>query len=205
MNPQFGALFEPTASLQGCDPSVAVSDDLYGNTTPAANCVPGAGSKSLRPVKPKHILPPLPLLADGKPYSPKGWTLLALLSPEGQTDVDASRSQLVVLKSMLQQFSSLGLNVDVAPTVSLSPEATANWPNDWDFGHIQLLANTNPASVLKRLGIDQSTGMVLVSPDKNVVRTWNGLTSPAEVELALRLLLGTPPGMQEIKVKMQHH
>lgn len=196
MNPRLGQYFEPKALPHDCNPGLPATEDLFGNAAAEGICVPGAVGKSLRNVTPGRIIPTLPLLADSKPYSPTGWTLLALLAPEGHTDADASRSQLVVLKSMLQQFSALGLGVDVAPTELLTPEAATNWRSDWDFGRIRLLTGREPQVSRKLLNINKSIGMVLISPDKYLVRTWSGLTCFPDVQLTLRAILGTPRGMQ---------
>lgn len=201
MNPRLGPHFEPAALPEDCGPGVPATEDLYGNAVATGTCAPGAVARFQRAVTSRRVMPTLPLLADGKPYSPRGWTLLALLAPEGQTDADVSRSQLVVLKSMLQQFAALGLNIDVAPTVLLTQEAATNWRSDWDFGRVRLLANSKPLTSRELLKINQSTGMVLISPDKYVVGTWSGLTSFPDVELTLRALLGTPPGMQVAAVE----
>jgi hypothetical protein len=201
MNPRLGQYFEPKALPDDCNLGLPATEDLFGNAAAEGICAPGAVGKSLRNVSPGQIIPTLPLLADGIPYSPSGWTLLALLTPEGHTDADLSRSQLVVLQSMLQQFSTLSLNVDVAPTVMLTREDATNWRSDWDFGRIRLLASSEPLTSRGLLRINKSIGMVLISPDKHIVRTWSGLTSFPEVELTLRALLGTPRGMQVLAVE----
>jgi hypothetical protein len=198
MNPRLGQFFEPAALPPDCEPGIPALEDLFGNAAAEGICAPGAIAKPQRAVTSRQVMPTLPLLADGKPYSPKGWTLLALLAPEGHADAGISRSQLVVLKSMLQQFSSLGLNVDVAPTVVLTQDEATNWRSDWDFGRIRLLTSSEPLASRERLRINKPIGMVLISPDKYIVRTWSGLTSFPEVELTLRARLGTPPGMQGI-------
>jgi hypothetical protein len=201
MNPRLGQYFEPKALPHDCNPGLPATEDLFGNADAKGICAPGAVGKLLRNVTPRRIIPTLPLIADGKPYSPSGWTLLALLAPEGHTNADVSRSQLVVLKSMLQQFSALGLSVDVAPTELLTPEAATNWRSDWDFGRIRLLTGREPQVSRKLLNINKSIGMVLISPDKYVVRTWSGLTSFPDVQLTLRAMLGTPQGMQVLAVE----
>jgi len=201
MNPRLGQYFEPKALPHDCNPGLPATEDLFGNADAKGICAPGAVGKLLRNVTPRRIIPTLPLIADRKPYSPSGWTLLALLAPEGHTNADVSRSQLVVLKSMLQQFSALGLSVDVAPTELLTPEAATNWRSDWDFGRIRLLTGREPQVSRKLLNINKSIGMVLISPDKYVVRTWSGLTSFPDVQLTLRAMLGTPQGMQVLAVE----
>jgi len=196
MNPRLGQRLEPNALPQDCEPGIPAIEDLFGNAAAEGICALGAIAKPQKATTSRQLVPTLPLLADGKPYSPKGWTLLGLLAPEGHADAGISRSQFVVLKSMHQQFSTLGLNVDVAPTAPLTQDEARNWRSDWDFGRIRLLTSSGPLTSRELLKIDKSIGMALISPDKYIVRTWSGLTSFPDVELTLRALLGTPPGMQ---------
>jgi hypothetical protein len=48
------------------------------------------------------------------------------------------------------------------------------------------------------LGLNQSTGLLLVDPLGQVIESWNGLTAAPALELRLRSLLGTPVGMQAL-------
>jgi hypothetical protein len=171
---------------------------MYGRRAAPGVCVPGAIALSPLAHSPEWSLGVLPLKADGKAYSPSGWTLLALLAPEGHAGFDASRSQLVVLQSMLQQFSALGLHVAVAPNVTLKEDVTINWSKDWNFGTVQLLADMNPAAAHRELRLSAPTGLLLISPAGKVVQVWSGLVAAPEVELTLRAHLGTPAGMQTL-------
>jgi hypothetical protein len=66
---------------------------------------------------------------------------------------------------------------------------------DWNFGNIRVVHNPRPDQTRKALGIS-SPGLVRISPQRKVVRTWNGLTAAPEIQLTLRSLLGVPAGMQ---------
>jgi hypothetical protein len=198
LNPHLGQYFEPLATPRECNPPPALIDDLYGRSAAHGVCAPGAIAQSSLARHPERPLGALSLKADGKAYSPRGWTLLALLSPEGHADFDASRSQLVVLQSMLQQFSALGLHVAVAPNVKLEDDAAVNWSRDWNFGTLQLLADIDPVTAHRELGLSAPIGTLLISPAGKVLHVWNGLVAAPEIELTLRALLGTPVGMQKL-------
>jgi hypothetical protein len=198
LDPNLGLYLEPAATPRGCNPPSAQTGDLYGRTVAEGISTPGAIAPFPLAHQPGRPLGALPLIADGKAYALHGWTLLALLAPEGHAGFDASRSQLVVLQSMLQQFSALGLHVAVAPTARLEDEAAVNWSKDWNLGEIQLLANIDPAAAHRELGLSAPIGTLLISPAGKVVHIWNGLVAAPEVELTLRALLGTPVGMQTL-------
>jgi len=102
---------------------------------------------------------------------------------------------MVVLQSMLRQFESLGLRVDVVPDATLDASAAANWAADWNLENIRVVHNPRPDETRKTLGMS-APGMVLISPEGKVVRAWNGLTAAPEIQLTLRALLGVPEGMQ---------
>jgi hypothetical protein len=110
---------------------------------------------------------------------------------------------VVVLQSMIQQFSSLGLHVAAVPALSITEAEASNWAADWNFGSVRLLTpNSSALPHWWRSG--SSTGLVLISPQHTVVRSWSGLVSFPEVELMLRSLIGTPFGMQPISFLPQH-
>jgi hypothetical protein len=90
------------------------------------------------------------------------------------------------------------LHVALAPNVKLDDDAALNWSKDWNFGAVQVLANTSPVAARHELGLSAPTGLLLISPAGKVVHVWNGLVAAPEVELRLRALLGTPVGMQTL-------
>jgi hypothetical protein len=200
LNPRLGSYLEPAATPRACNPPPAQTGDLYGRSAAPAVCEPGAIAPSALPRQPERPFGTPSLKADGRSYSPRGWTLLAMLAPEGHVGFDSSRSQLVVLQSMLQQFSALGLHVAVAPNVRLEDEAAVNWSKDGNFGNVQLLANIDPAAAHLALELSAPIGTLLISPSGKMVHTWNGLAAAPEIELTLPTLLGTPVGMQVLAV-----
>lgn len=202
LDPRLGKLLE-LGAVPDCQKSAVGTEDVYGTIPLAGACPKDAIAPAPPKLVPKRFLRTLPLSANGNSYAPSGWTLLAMVAPEGERDSDLSRSQLVVFQSMFQQFSTLGLHIDVAPNVHLSPESATNLSSDWNLGGIRLLTNSKPVSTREALGLASPIGFLLISPDGQVIRTWNGLTAAPEVELTLRTLLGAPPGMQEYKLSEQ--
>jgi len=198
LNPRLGSYLEPAATPRQCHPAPSRTADLYGRMDAVGACAPGAIAASLLPRQTERLLGSLLLKANGKAYAPNGWTLLALLAPENDSGSDESRSQAVVLQSMMRQFSGLGLHCAVAPNVNLDVDDETNWSQDWNFGEIEMLADADPAAAQKALGLNAPIGTVLISSAGKIVRTWNGLAAAPEIELTLRALLGTPVGMQTL-------
>jgi len=196
-DPRLGDLLEPTAPAPSCDAPHDRNTDLYGRNARDA-CDIGAIAPFLHSHREKP-LGSLPVLAGGNPYKPDGWTLLAMLAPEGCPDARASRTQLVMLQSMLRQFATLGLHIDAIPSVEIDSTAASNWAGDWNFEKIRLLSASHPVDTRKALGIPGPPGIVLISPQGYIVRTWNGLVTSPEIELTLRSLLGVPGGMQQYR------
>lgn len=194
-NPGLNDLLQPTV-VRLCEAPAAEIPDLYGNRTRTGNCAVGA----LAPVhaEDKAEEPPGTLALDvgTGAYKPDGWTVLALLTPEGHPDAGASRSQFVVLQSMLRQFATLGLHIDVIPNTAIDEAAAANWIGDWNFDQIRFLQNLHPEQTHTALRIAQPTGVLLISPQGKVVRSWNGAVTAPAIQLTLRSLLGVPGGMQ---------
>lgn len=202
IDPHPGLYFEPSATPRECNSPPALTSDLYGRTVAQGFCAPGAIAPSALARKPERTLGAIPLKADGKAFAPRGWTLLALLTPENHAGYPPSRSQLVVLQSMVQQFTALGLHCAVAPNLKLAADEAVNWSQDWNFGAIQLLTDPDPEAACQALGLSAPTGTLLISPAGKVVHVWNGLVAAPEIELTLRALLGTPVGMQTLAVDM---
>ena len=194
-NPVLGDLLQPTR-VPSCSTDADQLLGLYGRRAPAGHCDVGAITSFQNERQPEKPIGSLPLAIGTTTYKPGGWTLLALLSPDSQPDRDASRSQLVVLQSMLKQFATLGLHVDVIANTAITSESESNWAADWNFENIRLLHNPHPQETRKALGITAPIGMLLISPQGNIVRTWDGLIAAPEIELTLRTMLGVPGGMQ---------
>jgi Right handed beta helix region len=194
-NPHLNKVLQPVEAL-GSASLPACGQAVYGQTASAERC--GAGA--LLPARSSSVkgLTRAPASIGGQPYHPKNWTLLALLTPEGHGESEASRSQFVVLQSMLQQFAALGLHVDAVPATSLGKEQARDWVEDWNFGAVRLVTSTATQLPADWWPIGSTTGLALISPEGKILRAWGGVASFAEVELTLRNLIGTPPGMQPI-------
>jgi hypothetical protein len=192
-NPKLNVLLQPTIE-PSCSPSVLSMPDVYGHLAPAAHCVIGAFNPVQPQSNPTKPLGKLSLMVGTSQFKPTGWTLLALLTPENCPDGAASRSQVVVMQSILRQFAAIGLHVEVVANMASEEAASTNWAADWNFDKIRLLPSSDETR--KSLGITAPIGMLLISPEGNIVRRWNGLVEAPEVNLTLRSLLGVPPGMQ---------
>jgi hypothetical protein len=113
------------------------------------------------------------------------WLLLSAID-EGEE----SHSQTVMLRSVYKQFRPKGLRVVVLGAVP------SNLAYDWHLEDI-------PVRPYER---DQDASAlpwtVLVSPDRKVVRRWNGFSPPADLGMTLRHHLGDPDfGQLEPPVK----
>jgi hypothetical protein len=194
-NPGLNELLQPTVE-PSCSTPVLSIPDLYGSRAPAGHCVIGAFDPVLPGNKPAKPLGKLSLHLGGDAYKPEGWTLLAVLTPQDCSGAATSRSQLVVLQSMLRQFATLGLHVDVIPNQTLEAKDADNWAADWNFEKIRLLPNAKPGETHSAFGITSPIGMILISPDGNMVQRWNAPLEAPQLELTLRSLLGVPEGMQ---------
>lgn len=188
-DPHINGLFQPNASAASCQPLSSLKHDIYGQ--PMNACRGAVALAGSAPPGPTQMFDWLPFRLDGKPFTSRGWTLFARLTPEGQAA--DSRSQMVVLQSMQRQFGALGLQVVVVPSHRLTPAAGSNWRADWNFGSIKLLESTK-ASPPQDLA--ESPLMLLINPAGRIVGSWSGMTAAPAIELRLRDLIGTPVGMQ---------
>ncbi|PYT23334.1 MAG: hypothetical protein DMG58_28310 [Acidobacteria bacterium] len=116
------------------------------------------------------------------------WLLLVV----GDLD-DEARSQLVFIQTALAQYGHGDLEAALAIR-----DAPGNLRYDWNLGGIRLLNGAGEAR--NRLRISQSVAVLLVSPESQVVRAWDGFAAPAELGLALKRYLGPPPGSPALVV-----
>jgi hypothetical protein len=202
-DPLLNARFQPANTLRNATPHQGCPADLYGVgvTAAAADCGMGALASAA------PLLSPVtagPIFVAGRPYIAGGWTLLALLTPEGHPGAELSRSQVVVLQSMVQQFSPLGLHVDAVTSIPITQADAANWKADWNMGAVRLLAPEPARLPAGWWPSGTPTGLALISPQGKLLRLWSGLATFPDVELTLRSTIGTPPGMQPIQFDVTH-
>lgn len=125
------------------------------------------------------------------------WTLGAVLAPPGEPGARESRSQLVLMESMMQQFGDLGLRGIVMPGHAISEDAIQQWRTDWNFAP-SVEIDTAHASGFHAAENHSDAPLLLVSPAGEVVASWPYPVSPADVWLQIQSHLGTPAGTQQM-------
>jgi hypothetical protein len=124
------------------------------------------------------------------------WILLSFLAPEGVPQSAESRSDLVLLESMIHQFGPLGVEGLIVSAGSISPELLENWTHDWNISATIHVADN--ASLRKTYGLETAPELLLISPSGEVVGRWRYPVSSAEVWIQLQNHIGAPPGMQPL-------
>ena len=125
------------------------------------------------------------------------WVLGAVLTPAGDTTAGASRSQLVLIESMMNQFASLGLESVVVPAHTMDPDELQQWRTNWNFYPAVRIDATN-VSGLRKDHDHSAAPLVLVSPSGEIAASWKYPVSPADVWLQIQSHLGTPAGAQQM-------
>jgi hypothetical protein len=125
------------------------------------------------------------------------WVLVAVLAPPGESAAGASRSQLVLVESMLHQFASLGLGSIVVPAHSVNQAELQQWRTDWNFDPAIEIDATN-ATGLRKTESTAETRLLLLSPSGQVAASWQFPVPPADVWLQIQRHLGTPAGTQQM-------
>jgi hypothetical protein len=125
------------------------------------------------------------------------WALGAVLAPPGDPAAHASRSQLVLIESMLHQFGDRGLYSVVVPARSMDREDIEQWRTDWNFdGRVRI--DATDASGLRKAGEPGIEALLLISPAGQIIASWQSPVAPADVWLQIQSHLGTPAGAQQL-------
>lgn len=125
------------------------------------------------------------------------WVLGAVLAPPGEPTAKESRSQVVLMASMMHQFSGLGLGGIVVPTHSMGPDALQQWRQNWNLDSAVQIDAMNTSGLRKVNNLNPAQ-LMLVSPSGQIVATWQYPVSPADVWLQIQNHLGTPAGAQQM-------
>jgi hypothetical protein len=124
--------------------------------------------------------------------------LLGFLQTVPDTADTPSRSQVVFLASMAQQYGPRGLRVAVVNASILatgsqpSHDAVLNASYDWHL-NFPLLLDSN-GQLARQLGVKVVPTTLPTAGDGTVVQRWQGLTRPANLAQRIERLLGGPLG-----------
>jgi peroxiredoxin len=124
--------------------------------------------------------------------------LLAFLQTVPDTADTPSRSQVVFVASMAQQYGPRGLRVVAVDASALalgsppSRDAILNASYDWQL-KIQLLVDRN-SRIARQLGIKELPTVLLIAADGTIMHRWQGLTRPAVLAQSIEKLVGGPLG-----------
>jgi len=129
---------------------------------------------------------------------PPGPLLLAFVQTVPDTSDTPSRSQVVFVKSMAQQYGPRGLRVvviDASALVNHRPpdhDDLVNASYDWHMD-VPLLEDAGN-QIARRLNVTEVPTLLLVAPDGTIFRRWQGLTQPAVLAQGIERLVGGPLG-----------
>ena len=124
--------------------------------------------------------------------------LLAFLQTAPDTADTPSRSQVIFVASMAQQYGPRGLRVAVIDASALvnhrlpDHDALVNVTYDWQM-KFPLLEDPD-SHIAQRFGVTQVPTLLLLAPDGTISRRWQGLTRPAPLAQGIERLLGGPLG-----------
>jgi peroxiredoxin len=119
--------------------------------------------------------------------------LLSFLDLRADTNEnEASRAQIVFLRSMHTQHARFGLRVVVVDTARESRNELVNDTYDWNLDRrIAVLADNG--ALARRFGVHRSPTTFLIGPKGGVRRRWDGFVAAAQLDLAIRVLEGRGP------------
>jgi hypothetical protein len=125
------------------------------------------------------------------------WRLVSLLASPEDSGAGASRSQMVLIQSMMHQFASLGLESVVVPERSIGQDAVDQWRTNWNIDPAVQM-DAADAMGLRRSLSGLAAPLLLVSPSGQVAASWQYPTAPADVWLQIQSHLGAPEGAQQM-------
>lgn len=115
--------------------------------------------------------------------------------PQDDQAAKASRSQVVFIKSMAEQYAKRGIRFVLIET---SASESAIRPNrndllnlsyDWDVDTIPLVADTASAATARNYGIRQLPTTLLIGEHGRVANRWDGFATAAQLGFSIEALL----------------
>ena len=181
----FSLIKDSPAIDAGTDTGDMGQHDFFGNPIPAGKAFdigayeqPGRSSYYESYNYPSNLPPELALVTiQGVPFRLKDYSghpiLLSFLDPLE----DSACSQMVFLRSMVQQYSRDGMKVVVViPQVFASQEDQANFIHDWELESIPVLIGNGDATLPN--SASDSLVTFLIDRQGRALQRWDGLALP---------------------------
>lgn len=119
-----------------------------------------------------------------------------------QSNASASRSQVVFLKSMMEQYGPQGTVILIADASHLATgrapreNDVLNFTYDWQLDAIPVLIDDHSGTVARRYDVTNLPTTFLIDAEGVIQQRWDGFTSAPQLAFALEALVG-PPAFRE--------
>jgi len=118
--------------------------------------------------------------------------LLTFLDTQAQARAgnDPSRAQIPFIKSMATQNRGAGLRTMIVDTGGASPAALVNFTYDWAVPRSVAVVGDTHGAIARAYRVDAVPTTVVIDRRGVVRRRWNGFAAAAELDFAIRPLVG---------------
>jgi peroxiredoxin len=111
---------------------------------------------------------------------------------------DMSRSQVVFLRSMAEQYGPKGVRILIVDATSLvlgqpaSQDALINYSYDWHLEGIPVLMDRKKSSTARTYGVTQVPTTFLIDGEGIIQQRWDSFAPAQDLAFALQELVGEP-------------